>query len=337
MTFVFDGVILSSGVGVELTWALLLLPLPLLATWLTRWSDREVQTAIRASHFRQFSQSTNQRFTHIHNAQSAWTKTALWLAWVLFLVTLSRPFVLGEPVQRPEPTRDILLAVDLSESMADEDMAFNSSLVSRLQAAKIVLSDFIEKREGDRLGLIYFADTAYLASSLTSDRRTLNYILQQASVGLIGDSTSITDTVGLAIRLFNQYEGDMPALILLTDGDNTSGNLSKSEAVRLAASGNLQIFAIVMGPNQDETSNTTDLSFLQALVNGSNGELFFANSTDSLAEVYSQLDERALNPSFTSTYSPKVFLSLYSFLMCCMCIAFIYATRFKWSFLRHAT
>ncbi len=314
MSLVIDEFFYSFGFGFELLWVFWLLPLPILVAKLNRKKQTGPNAAIRASHYKYFTLPYEHNLKNKEGAFNRMTSTVLWFSWFFFVITLSRPFILGDAIQQPQPTRDIMLAVDLSESMAEQDMLLNNRTVSRLELAKQVISDFIAKRTNDRLGLVFFADTAYLSSPLTTDSNTLTFLLEQSQVGMIGDATSITDAIGLTTKLFTDYSGELPALILLTDGDNTSGNLKKSDAVNLALSANIQIFSIVLGA-ADEQQSQVDLGFLEALVEGSNGELYIASDAQALTEIYSELDKRALNTSVTSTYFPKHYFHFYTMLV----------------------
>ncbi len=334
-----ERLISAYGIGVDLPWILVLCLLPLVIIALFRVSnnnpnnnaaadaDNRSSNAIRAAHYQHFTYKNEERSLHEAGDFALLTKVLLWLAWLLFVVSLSRPFFLGEAIQQPLPTRDIMLAVDLSESMANNDMQIDGRYQSRLDIAKRVLNDFIDTRSNDRLGLIYFADTAYLASPLTTDKETLSFLLDQGEVGLIGDATSITDAVGLTTRLFTDYQGEQPVLIVLTDGDNTSGNIDKSDTVDLALSANIQIFSIVFGLGYDDGNNEIDFSFLEAITQSSNGELYFAKDAQALAQVYEQLNEQALNPSAMTTFSPKYYIHFYSMLACLMLLSFLLLPR----------
>ena len=109
----------------------------------------------------------------------------------------ARPLWLGETIELPSKGRDLMLSVDLSGSMITRDMIINGQAVDRLTLVKYVMSDFIERRQGDRLGLILFADNAYLQSPLTQDRTTVAQFLKETAVGLVGEQTAIGNSIAL--------------------------------------------------------------------------------------------------------------------------------------------
>ena len=120
------------------------------------------------------------------------------IAWVLLVIAAARPQYVGDPVQLPVSGRDLMLAVDLSGSMQTQDMTIGGQTVSRLNAVKVVAGDFIDRRKGDRMGLILFGDQAYLQTPLTFDRETVRTQLNEAAIGLAGQSTAIGDAIGRA-------------------------------------------------------------------------------------------------------------------------------------------
>ncbi len=152
----------------------LLLPLPL-AAWFFLPPVRRALPALRATLYARFAGDQSVRGGGRGRRLSLILLTLLWLALVL---AAARPQWVGDPIQLSASGRDLLLAVDISESMAREDMALNDELYPRLTVVKEVVGDFVERRQGDRMGLILFGTRAYLQVPLTFDHRTLNQLLQ---------------------------------------------------------------------------------------------------------------------------------------------------------------
>ncbi|MCJ8272530.1 MAG: VWA domain-containing protein, partial [Psychrosphaera sp.] len=146
--------------------------------------------------------------------------------WLALITSASGPQWLGEPITLPTEGRDLMIAVDLSGSMEIEDMKINGQMVNRLVMLKGVLGEFIKRRVGDRLGLILFADTAFLQTPLTHDRDTVQQMLDESVLGLVGEKTAIGDALGLAAKKFEEETETNKILILLTDGQNTAGNIT---------------------------------------------------------------------------------------------------------------
>lgn len=262
------------------------------------------------------------------------------LAWCALVTAAARPQWLGEPVNIPAEGRDLMIAVDLSGSMKMEDMEVNGRQVDRLKMIKYVLSDFIERRVGDRLGLILFADTAYLQAPLTYDRETVSQLLKESLIGLVGEQTAIGDAIGLAIKRFNAKEESNKVLILLTDGQNTAGNITPDQANELAINNGVTVYTIGVGADkmmmqsffgsrQINPSQELDEDMLSKIATSTGGQYFRARDVDSLQKIYAKLDElepiaretRQMRPLQALFYYPlslalalTVLLSLYQLL-----------------------
>ena len=182
---------------VEWPWVWLLLPLPLLVYFGLPAAGLRREAALRVPQLDDFRLGGE---TIARTAPRSW-RLWLWLAaWLLLVLAASRPQWLGEAVAIPVSGRDLMLAVDLSDSMRTADFELDDRQVNRLEATKAVASEFIERRRGDRLGLILFGTQAYLQTPLTFDDRTVSRLLQEAAIGLAGERTAIGDAIGLAVK-----------------------------------------------------------------------------------------------------------------------------------------
>lgn len=223
------------------------------------------------------------------------------LAWLLLVMAAARPQFIGEPVQLPVSGRDLLLAVDISGSMDEQDMMLVDKVASRLTAVKIVAGNFIERREGDRLGLILFGDQAYLQTPLTFDRKTTNIQLREAAIGLAGKRTAIGDAIGLAVMRLREQPQSNRVLILLTDGANTAGTVDPQKAADIAASEGVRIYTIGVGADERVVrglfgqrrvaNNELDEPALMAIAEKTGGRYFRARDITALEEIYQLLDE----------------------------------------------
>lgn len=224
------------------------------------------------------------------------------LIWTSLVVAVARPQWLGQPVTIPQEGREIMLAVDLSGSMQYEDMMIGTHKVNRLVMLKYVLDDFIDRRVGDRLGLILFADTAYVQTPLTYDRKTVRQMLDEATLGLVGEKTAIGDALGLAAKRFNDKEDSNRILILLTDGQNTAGNIQPKEALEIAVAAGVKVYTIGVGADEmfvrsffgnKKVNPSADLdeSLLTNIATQTGGKYFRARDTQSLQQIYEILDE----------------------------------------------
>ncbi len=223
------------------------------------------------------------------------------LAWLLLVTGVARPQWLGEPIEVPVNGRDLMLAVDLSESMRETDFIVNSRPVDRLTATKVVAREFIERRVGDRIGLILFGQQAYLHVPLTFDRATVRELLDEAVIGIAGRQTAIGDALGLAVKRLRAEDTPHKVLILMTDGRNTAGEIDPARAAQLAAEAGLVVHTIGIGADEAiqrgffgsvriNPSQDLDEDTLRAIAETTGGRYFRARDTAEFEQIYAELD-----------------------------------------------
>ncbi len=224
----------------------------------------------------------------------------LLIAWCLLCIAAARPQQLGPAIAPPQAGRDLMLAVDLSASMGEEDMTLGGRAVDRLTAAKAVLADFLDRRVGDRVGLVVFGERAYALTPLTLDRASVRQQLADSVVGLAGRATAIGDAIALSIKRLQKQPAGHRVLILLTDGVNTAGMLEPEKAAQIARDNGVRIHAIAFGGDggglsvfgfQLPTSgDEVDEAGLQRIAALTGGRFFRARDTDALAGIYAEID-----------------------------------------------
>ena len=292
----------------EWPWVFILLPLPLLIRWLLPAGDAAPQ-AIRVPFFDQLRQLHEQTEK---SAIRVWLQIALAvLIWLSLLIAAARPTWVGDPVPIPQDSRDLMLAVDISRSMQENDMRVNGGYATRVDAVKYVVGEFIQQRAGDRIGLILFGEQAYLQTPLTFDTKTVNQQLNEAQLGFAGDATAIGDAIGLAIKTLRDRPAESRILILLTDGTNTAGT-DPSEAMKIADEANIRIHTIGIGaPRRGRPSADIDERLLNNIATRTGGEYFRARDPQELQQIYAELDrlepmpeEQTFRPSRSLTYWP---------------------------------
>jgi Ca-activated chloride channel family protein len=190
----------------------------------------------------------------------------------------------------------------LSGSMQIEDMSLNGSEVNRLDMLKVVLGDFIERRVGDRLGLILFADDAYMQTPMTFDRKTVKQMLDESVLGLVGRKTAIGDAIALAVKRFDAKQESNKILLLLTDGQNTAGKITPEQALELAVARDITIYTIgigadvmlqksLFGTRRVNPSSELDERTLTMLAKQTGGKYFRAKDSQGMQLIYSLLDQ----------------------------------------------
>jgi Ca-activated chloride channel family protein len=237
----------------------------------------------------------------IINAKS-WPFYLAIIAWCCLIIAGIRPQWLGDPVEMAVTGRDLMLAVDLSGSMEEQDFFIQQKPVDRLTATQSVASQFIQRRAGDRIGLILFGSQAYLQTPLTFDRHTVMTLLNEAAIGLAGESTAIGDAIGLAVKRLRSQPSNSRVLILMTDGANTAGVISPLKAADLAADNQLKIYTIGIGADEMivhslfgnrrvNPSRDLDEKTLTAIADKTGGQYFRARNSDEFNTIYALLDE----------------------------------------------
>jgi Ca-activated chloride channel family protein len=277
-------------------WLFAVLPLPLLAVLLPRAPEAQA-AAVRLP----FYDALHVTVGAARTGRSRPRLVLAVLAWLLLVAAAARPQLPGEAVQLPVSGRDLLLAVDISGSMQTEDMVLGNRVTTRLTAVKAVAGKFIERRTGDRLGLILFGDQAYLLTPLTFDRATVHTQLDEAAIGLAGKSTALGDAIGLAVKRLRDQPQENRVLILLTDGANTAGSVDPLKAADLAAGEGVRIYTIGVGADEITlpglfgarviASGELDEATLQAIAAKTGGHSFRARDIEALDEIYRLLDE----------------------------------------------
>jgi Ca-activated chloride channel family protein len=283
-------------------WMLLALPLP----WLVRKLFPPVvasrEAGLKVPSFRGFA-LLNER-SEVEQLLN-WRFWVAATAWILLVLASARPQRIGDELEVPVSGRNLMLAVDLSGSMDAKDFELGNRRVDRLTATKAVASDFIGRREGDRIGLILFGERAYLQVPLTLDRETVKTLLLEAFIGLAGEKTAIGDAITLAVKRIHDQgtAADEQVLVLLTDGANTAGEVDPIKAAELAQQIGLRIYTIGIGAEQMVVSSITgglrrvnpsadlDEETLTRIAQLTGGQYFRAKDTAGLQEIYHLLDQ----------------------------------------------
>ena len=283
-------------------WALVAIALPLIIRFLLPEAKGLSEAGLRVPSIESFATLKDR------SAKEQFRNWRFWLssiAWILLVLAAARPERIGDELDVPVAGRNLMLAVDLSGSMDQKDFELAGRRVDRLTATKAVASDFIERREGDRIGLILFGERAYLQVPLTLDRKTVNILLLEAFIGLAGEKTAIGDAITLAVRRVHEAKKDVgdQVLVLLTDGANTAGEVMPLKAAELAQQVGLRIYTIGIGAEQLEVASLIggrrrinpsadlDEGTLTEIARLTGGRYFRATDTASLQDIYKLVDE----------------------------------------------
>ena len=279
-------------------WIFALLPLPWLMRLVLPAADSG-EPALKVSYLSDLEGLAGRR---ARSTLPGWRQQAPFVVlWLLLLTAAARPEWLGEPLPIAASGRDLLVAVDVSGSMDFPDMQWEDDDVTRLTLVKHLLGDFLEGREGDRVGLILFGSQAYLQAPLTFDRHTVRTWLDEARIGIAGKNTAIGDAIGLALKRLRQRPAQSRVLILVTDGANNGGRIDPLTAARLAAEEGVKIYPIGIGADPEQTGSLgvlgvnpsldLDEPALKAIAEATGGRYFRARDGAELQAVKETLDQ----------------------------------------------
>lgn len=239
--------------------------------------------------------------TMIAGARLSWRLATTVAAWIALIVALAGPRVADAVAALPASGRDIMLALDLSGSMTKRDFMLQGVAVSRLDLVKHVGTELIRRREGDRIGLVVFGESALVASPLSFDVRAVAHSLDEMEIGLVGRATAIGEGLGLALKRLADSSAPSRVVILLSDGKNNAGSSEPAAVAELARNMGVKVFTIGlgaddMGPNADPR-DIVDFTALQKVAEIGGGAAFRARTGEDLDEAAHAIEALAAGPA----------------------------------------
>ncbi len=286
-------------------WVLFLLPLAWLA-WCYLREYRETRSALRVPFFAAMSRAVGQTPGTVGAGGGRWQLLLNLAVWTLLVAACARPVFVERAIEREQPIRDMMLALDISQSMETTDYTDASGQqVDRLTAVKGVVRGFIEQRKDDRVGLIVFGTGAYPQAPLTLDHASLRVLLDEVGIGMAGPNTALGDAIGLTIKLLETSREQEKVLILLTDGNDTGSAITPDHAARLARDQGIVVHTIGIGDPQASGDARVDLKVLQDIARTTGGRFFRADDRTALQQVYATLDQLTPHKVKTLSHQPK--------------------------------
>lgn len=227
---------------------------------------------------------------------------SLYLVWTLLTIAIADPNIIRKNDKTSTIGYDIMLLIDISGSMEALDFSTEDQLITRLDITKKVVKNFIKKRQGDRIGIIVFGKFAYLESPLTIDNITLLNILDNTEIGMAGQETAIGDAITMAVNKLHKKKKNSRTIILLTDGENTSGKIMPVTAAKLAKKYHIPIYTIGIGKNGEApfinqygqlqyAFVTLDIMTLKEIAKLTNGKYFNAQNEKKLYNIYNEINK----------------------------------------------
>jgi Ca-activated chloride channel family protein len=270
-------------------WAFLLLPLPFLAAYLLRPRalasgalrlPETIAASLPASPMPLIGDRTRSILS--------------WSIWALLVVALAGPRLTAESPALPSSGRDIVLALDLSGSMEKSDFELDGQPAKRIDVVKRTAARFVRGREGDRVGLVVFAEKAYYAAAPTFDVEAVARAIEEAKIGISGKSTAISEGLGLALKRLARSQAASRVVILLSDGINNGGSVKPNDAATLARQLGIRVHTIAMGRRDLESDrqdpDVVDTAALSGIAAASGGETFRVRTAADLDAVAASID-----------------------------------------------
>ncbi len=225
------------------------------------------------------------RLLSVHAHKSRWLEIFKWIGIVGLLLALASPVLTDEYKQINKQGRDIMLIIDSSDSMRQRGFDPTDPLKSKFDVVKEVVSDFIDKRKNDRIGLINFASVAFVASPLTFEKKFLRQILAMQEPGIAGKRTAINDALLQTYNILNKSDAKTKIAILLTDGIDNASRIGFDEIRRLISDSDVKLYTIGIGSYRD-----FDAPYLKALAQAGHGKFFAASNRQTLQKIYEAID-----------------------------------------------
>lgn len=239
-------------------------------------------------------------------------KILLGIVYLLVITALAKPQYIGEPLSKEISQREVLIAIDLSGSMSTMDFKDeNGTSIDRLQAVKMVLGNFFKAREGEKIGLILFGSAAFVQAPFTQDLTALEHLLTELNIGMAGPQTAMGDSIGLAVKMFQDSNVTDRMLILMSDGDDTGSKVPPLIAAELAAKNAVSIFPIAIGDPQNAGEHPIDTKLLKEISKTTGGKFYYAWNSNELLDIYTQIDKLKPKEVKEISHRPKFDLFTY--------------------------
>ncbi len=309
--FKLEQILAGQQLELGLPWVLWLLPIPLLFLLLPPMKYRS-EALFYPLFSRVIAVKKEKPSMGVRLGRRRWYQVVLmWLIWICLITALASPQLVGEPEKQIKTARNMLLNIDLSLSMDSRDwISSDGEQTTRWDAVKEVMGEFIERREGDRMGLVLFASQAYLQAPFTTDLQLVRSLLDESEIGLAGAKTVIGNAIGKGIELFESDSVEERVMILVTDGADSGSELSPLQAARMAAGDSITIYTIGIG-SISSGAYELDETTLTDIAEATGGQYFRASDREGLLDIYALLDELEPIEFEDEDYIPKRLLFYY--------------------------
>jgi len=292
-------------------WAFALLILPFLVFWFLP-ALKKRKSSLISSLFYKAVQATGEK-----PRSSAWISKRnifqwilISLSFVLLVGSMASPQLVGQPQLKVKTARSFLIVSDISFSMDTKDWVQNDVRLSRWEAVKQVMKQFIDTRESDQLGLVFFGTNPYLQAPLTTDLDVIRWMLDETEVGMAGQTTAIGAAIGMGVEVLKADTLDQKVILLLTDGVDARQSVSPLDAANMAKNDSVTIYTLGIG-DPNATNADLDETTLMEIAENTGGQYFRAIDQEALENAYTVLNELEPVEYEEEDYQPKVLLFQY--------------------------
>ena len=288
-----------------------LAPLPILIYWLLP-AIKNKTTALIYPYFNRVVTVTEQKpkkASHIKK-RSITASIIMYIVWLLLIIAMASPQLIGKPEKQIKTSRNFLILADLSFSMANTDWVVDNKKVTRWDAVKNIMKDFIEGRKSDRMGLVFFASNAYIQAPFTTNLTTVKTMLDEADVGMAGQMTNIGKAIIKGMDLFERDTIETKVILLLTDGVDSGMDILPLDAANMAKNDSIIIYTIGIGDPGDSSSDLDEIT-LTEIAEITSGKYFRAKDVKALENIYNELDKLQPVEYEEESYTPKTLLYYY--------------------------
>ena len=285
--------------------------LPILIYWILP-AIKNRSTALIYPYFDASSKTANQKpkkASHIKK-RSWFSSFCMFIIWLLLLSAMASPELVGKPERKVKTSRNFLILADLSFSMANNDWMIDNKKVTRWEAVKNIMQDFIVKRESDKMGLIFFASNAYIQAPFTTDLKTVQTMLDEADVGMAGQMTNIGKAIVKGMDMFERDTIPNKVILLLTDGVDSGMDILPLDAANMAKKDSTIIYTVGIG-DPGNVGSDLDERTLTEIAELTKGQYFRAKDTEALENIYVELEKLEPVEYEEESYTPKTLLYYY--------------------------
>jgi len=302
---------LPSNFLFEYLWVFSLFPLPILVYWLSP-SLFQVSASLNLPDLDSMERISGRKARRkaLVRRRRKLTWLSFYLVWLLLLSAAASPVLIGKPEMEVKTSRNFLILADLSFSMAQKDWYMDGDRVRRWDAVKSVMNGFIKKREGDRMGVIFFASNAYIQVPFSSDLKVVGELLNEADVGMAGQMTNIGKAMLKGKELFDRDTLKTKVTLLFTDGIDSGTDILPLDAADLLAKDSIKVYTIGIGDPNAANSDLDEFT-LKEIAQLTDATYFNASDTDVLEQVTEELNSLEPIEYKEAKYKPKTQLYYY--------------------------